>query len=238
MSAVEGSSSRVVKRKMADDPVEKSAKRSRTEHKPPDISSSIPRVPPLAAIYETLAPKYEVATTVITSSSSIQKKVGMILEHLGRFDWTNTSGRPGLVFLWSRSETCSKMVSIGEIAKRRMHEKDQKWYQYCRIQTDHSTALPPTRRLAQAPSRKNRGRPVRSRQRQNEDDSEEDDFEPMLTPFERAVMRQPVVNTVHYMSLFLSRMPIPELEQDGHYASRTNETLIDYERQRRPKHVA
>jgi hypothetical protein len=118
------------------------------------------------------------------------------------------------------------MISIAEIAKREM-EKEQtepasdgekgepsrvsgrgRWFQYIALGEE-----------LQQRSRTS-DNAIRDTDTGGEDDDEDDDFEVMKTPFERAIERRPMVRGVPVMSLFLSRSPIPELKKQ--YGEQTN----------------
>lgn len=220
------------KRKSVDEAAaDNTSKKTRSNDTRPVSIMTVPSAPSLLATYELLQPKYEVATARIASYTSINKKVSLILDHLGRFDWTDMSVKAGLVFLWCSPEACSKMVSVGEIAKRRMHEKDQKWYQYCRVQADSSESRAVLQRLQAPEGSPGQGRSKAENEALEADD--EDDFEQMLVPFVRDAMRQPISQSIPHVSLFLSRVPIPELKDNGHYSLRTNESIIEHERKKR-----
>lgn len=180
-------------------------------------TSSIPRTLPMHPhedILGELQKKYKVLDTSVISSSKIEKKVSSILAHLGRFDFVDLAVLPGIMMLHARASDTGKMTSVIELVKRRIGESHQPWYQYNRLYEVSSEGRP-----KQQPSQTVIEETVLG---ENEDDGEDDDFEMMDTPFERALREKPVAETMPYMSIFLSRIPVPELQAKSYITIQSN----------------
>lgn len=179
---------------------------------------------PHEEVLEELKGKYSVATGSVISSSKINKKVTQVLAHLGHVDLFNQTSTPGVMMVHARANDANKMVTVMEIAKRHMNQAGQPWYQYNRV-------------YEVADGRGSRGKPNGRAADQTviEDtvlgggdaDEEEDDFEPVKTTFERAIEEKPAEETkTTYMSIFLSRVPMPELQSKAYITLQTNEADI------------
>jgi hypothetical protein len=95
--------------------------------KPDDISVVLKEILPA------LAGRYDVRNLCIKSASAINRKVETALEHLSRVDMLDNKVLPGVVVAYARAPVAGKLVSVMEIAKRRIREGEQKWYQYNRV---------------------------------------------------------------------------------------------------------
>ncbi|XXH03491.1 hypothetical protein Hte_009896 [Hypoxylon texense] len=158
--------------------------------------------------------KYEVQVQSVISSSKIQKKVTSVLRHLtappNSDATTSAAQKIRVAVLRAKASDAGKLISIAEIAKRELAKgKDdgRNWFQYISLgeeikeipRDDGNTIIEETRLGG------------------GEDD---DDFETMKTPFERAVEGQPRLRGVPIMSLFLCRASIEELKR--RYGEQTN----------------
>lgn len=191
-------------------------------------TSTIPRTLPMQPheeLLQELKGKYNIATTSVISSSKINKKVTSVLSHLGQVDLFNPQSRPGVMMLHARDKDASKMVTVMELAKRRMTEAAQPWFQYNRI---YQIAEEPKARISKL---SNRGKGVNQTVindtilggNEDEVEDEEDAFEPVENSFEQAVRDKPAVESKStYMSMFLSRVPIPELQAKAFISLQTN----------------
>lgn len=191
---------------------------------------------PLQSLFSDLSPKYDIKSLSVISSSSISKRVDSALQHLSRFDLYDSSILPGIVLLYARSNSANKLITIAETVRRRIHEGGQKWYQYNRLyemewaarQPQTSTANPTTR--DKKPVVTLVEDTIMSVEGQDqEDDEEDDDFETMQprTVFERAVHGEERVRPTACMSIFLSRIPVPELKTMENFAVQSNEEHIN-----------
>lgn len=183
---------------------------------------------PHAAVLAELRPRRDVLVLSVISSSKMEKRIAAILGHLGRSPLADPSEPaaaqgasaaaapppPGAVLLHARSADSGKLISIAEIAKRRMREGFYRegpqsdgrtaalaWYQYNRLY-DVQTEVKKGHE-----NNENRG--------ENEDNEEQDEdgFEPMPQRFQEAVGDAAAGQTVTrtYMSIILSRVALPEL---------------------------
>ncbi|KAI1465962.1 uncharacterized protein F4812DRAFT_460941 [Daldinia caldariorum] len=173
---------------------------------------------------QALESKYDVRVHSIISSSKIQKKVASILQHLtdhaaGKTKTeteTETGRGSGVVVLRAKAPDTGKLVSIAEIAKRELGKRhgDARvtWFQYIALSEE----------LKERP--RNDGNTIIEETKLGGTgaggDGNDDDFEIMKTPFERAIEGQPRWRGIPVMSLFLSPVPIEELKK--RYGEQTN----------------
>ncbi|KAJ4422506.1 hypothetical protein N0V82_002840 [Gnomoniopsis sp. IMI 355080] len=199
---------------------------SRKQRRVGPSNSTIPRTLPTEPHEELLAGlkgKYDIITTSVISSSKINKKVTAVLSHLGHVDLFSQDSRPGIMMLHARAADASKMVTVMEIAKRRMGEIGQVWYQYNRVYEVAEEA-----RGSKPYSNSNGagwsdGTQIVVEDTVLDDDDEDDSFEPVETPLDLAVRDKPVTESKNtYMSIFLSRVPMPELQAKASITLQTN----------------
>ncbi|TLD06749.1 uncharacterized protein PgNI_08239 [Pyricularia grisea] len=205
----------------------KNNKKQRTGPSNSHIPSRLPLEPHEAIIAE-LRPRYDIATFSVISSTSMSKRIDQILTHLGRFHPSDMAILPGAALLHARSRDAAKMVSLTELVRRRIHEEGQKWFQYNRLYevdveaSEETTVIEET--VLHGVS----------------DDLDEDGFEVAATEraavapnvFERAVMGRPKTEHALYMSVFLSRVPIPELRAKSFITEQTNSAIINQQQKR------
>jgi hypothetical protein len=173
--------------------------------------------------------KYSIATASVVGSSKINKKVEQVLSHLGHIDLFSQTSTPGVIMVHARANDANKMVTVMEIAKRRMNQAGQPWYQYNRV-------------YEVADGRQSRGKPNSVGADQTiientildggtgdntDSDGDDDAFEPVDTAFQRAIQEKPAEEPkTTYMSIFLSRAPMPELQSKAYITLQTNATEI------------
>jgi hypothetical protein len=122
----------------------------------------------------------------IISSSHIQQKVTRTLEVLA-------PGTARVVKLHARGGAAAKMISVVEIAKREMARYGGEWFQYSMV--------------GQVVDEQKVKGEVEER------DGEEEGFETMKTPFERANEGRAKVRASPVMTVYLSRVRIEELRK-------------------------
>jgi hypothetical protein len=210
-----------------------SLKKARVDAAVQPLQPSPVLLQPLSDLIADLKPKYEVKILSVLSSTSINKRVDSILQHLGRFHAWDRSVLPGVVLLHARSSATNKLITVAEIVRRRVQESDQMWFQYNLM---HETVL-----AKQADQQKPR-QPEDVSAVENTfmpvDDKEEDDedyFETMQADaaFETAVHGQPKAKKLGHTSIFLSRVPVTELASKPNVATQTNKEYINYLTQKR-----
>ncbi|KAI2463620.1 hypothetical protein F4781DRAFT_113937 [Annulohypoxylon bovei var. microspora] len=155
-----------------------------------------------AKILQAVESKYEVQIHSIISSSKIQKKVTAILRHLA-----SSATKTTVSILRAKASDAGKLVSVAEIAKREVEKQTDSgrvWFQYIALGEE----------LKEIP--RDEGNTVIEETRLGDDD----DYEIMKTPFERAIEGQPRLRGVPIMSLFLSQVSIEELKK--RYREQTN----------------
>ncbi|KKY33643.1 hypothetical protein UCDDA912_g06353 [Diaporthe ampelina] len=181
---------------------------------------------PHEELLQELKGKYSIATTSVIGSSKINKKVTQVLSHLGHVDLFSQTSVPGVMMVHARAHDANKMVTIMEIAKRQMNQAGQPWYQYNRVYEvadGRGARCNPTGRGADQTFVENT---VLGGEDASEDD-EEDAFEPVETAFELAIREKPAEETkATYMSIFLSRVPMPELQSKAYITLQTNGAKI------------
>ncbi|KAG8168809.1 hypothetical protein KVR01_001558 [Diaporthe batatas] len=202
-----------------------SNKRQRVERSTSTISSTLPMHPHEELLQE-LQGKYSIATATVISSSKINKKVTQVLSHLGHVDLFSQTSTPGVMMVHARANDANKMVTVMEIAKRQMNHAGHPWFQYNRV-------------YEVADGRGSRGKSNGRGADQTiiedtvlgvedaDEDDEEDAFEPFKTTFERAIQEKPSEEPrTTYMSIFLSRVPMPELQSKAYITLQTNAAEI------------
>ncbi|KAI7923692.1 hypothetical protein M0657_005008 [Pyricularia oryzae] len=202
-------------------------KKQRTGPSNSRIPSRLPLEPHEAVLTE-LRPRYDIATFSVISSTSMSKRIEQILTHLGRFHPSDMAVLPGAALLHARSRDAAKMVSLTELICRRIHEEGQKWFQYNRLYEVDVEASEETTVIEETVLRG------------VSDDLDEDVFEIAATEravaapnvFERAVMGRPKTEHALYMSVFLSRVPIPELRAKSFITEQTNSAAINQQQRR------
>ncbi|KAI1093150.1 hypothetical protein F5B19DRAFT_451305 [Rostrohypoxylon terebratum] len=183
------------KRKRADTEPIHSIKRARPENIVNPSSTED------AKILQTVQSKYEVQVHSIISSSKIQKKVTAVLRHL-----TSSATKTTISVLRAKASDAGKLISIAEIAKRELANKTgdgNVWFQYIALGEE----------LKETP--RSEGNTIIE-----ETKLDDDDFEVMKTPFERAIESQPRLRGIPIMSLFLCRTSVEELKK--RYGEQTN----------------
>lgn len=208
-------------------------------------TATVPRTLPMDphdALLEELKGKYVILVATVISSSKIEKKITTVLDHLGHIDMFDPACVPGVMMLHARAGDTSKMVTVMETAKRRMGQLGQKWYQYNRVyevakelddKGDNSNAI-------SSGGDGEGGTQTVIDDTMFMDGNEEDDdnkaFEPTksifdvtLQPtrslFDLTLQDKPATDTKKknvYMSIFLSRVPMPELQDKPSFTLQTN----------------
>ncbi|TVY32564.1 hypothetical protein LSUB1_G007382 [Lachnellula subtilissima] len=147
-----------------------------------------------------LASTHDVLRMSIISSTQMEKKVTAILKHL------DTPDKVAVVMLHSKAKVASKLISIVEIAKREITAGGGKWFQYNVVEGV-------LEEQSEGEHGENEGG-VKLGEVENidvEDKEEEESFETMKTPFERAIEGKPKVRAVPGMTTYLSRIRIERL---------------------------
>jgi len=167
---------------------------------PPASATNVP------AAIAGLEATHTITSINIISSSHIQQKVTRILEILATFSFVPGS-KPNIVLLTSKASVASKMISITEIAKREIAQKGGKWFQYNVIEAS----------MVEQPVLPGNGKGGFWDPKKDVDamEIEEDEsaFEPMKTPFERAIEGRPKVRATPSMSIYLSRIRVESLKK-------------------------
>ncbi|KAI1808175.1 hypothetical protein F4811DRAFT_340060 [Daldinia bambusicola] len=162
---------------------------------------------------QALESKYDVRVHSVISSSKIQKKVASILQHLTDNAASKTKTGRSVVVLRAKAPDTGKLVSIAEIAKRELGKRTdgaRVWFQYIALGEE----------LKERP--RNEGNTIIEETKLGgTGGGDEDDFEIMKTPFERAIEGQPRWRGIPVMSLFLSPVSIEELKK--RYGEQTND---------------
>ncbi|KAL2071609.1 hypothetical protein VTL71DRAFT_12844 [Oculimacula yallundae] len=164
----------------------------------------------------------------VISSSNISKKVSRILEILSPQSHSKEGGGDAkdkgkgkvmgkdVVMLYAKAPVACKLVSIVEIVKREVAKEGGKWFAYCGV----GEVVAPRAALISPPlgkeKKKGSGHFEDSEgggEGEREESAEEEAFEVMKTPFERALESEarPKVRAMPVMSLYLSRGRIESL---------------------------
>ncbi|KAI5462529.1 hypothetical protein BGZ63DRAFT_423781 [Mariannaea sp. PMI_226] len=183
----------VAKRKRSTNSSTKSvSKRSRTESAHRANPSLIS---PHELIIAELAPKYDVLTLSIISSTQIRKRIISVTKHL-----LSDTEKPRVVLLHARTADVHKLITVVERCKRVLAEESRTWYHY--------------NQLFDLPDEPKKEDIIEETvlQREGDDGSESDDFEVMHSRFEDAVLPPRSTRTTKSMRIFLSIAAIPELK--------------------------
>ncbi|EFX03891.1 hypothetical protein CMQ_819 [Grosmannia clavigera kw1407] len=163
---------------------------------------------PHAAVLADLRPRHDVLVLSVLSSSKMEKRIASVLSHLGKPSLATPPTPLGIVLLHARSADSGKLLSVAEIAKRRIREG---FYREGVQSEDHTTALAwyQYNRLYDVQTEVKEGH-----SNEEEDENEDEDgFQPMPQQFRAAIgdatAKQTVTKT--YMSIILSRVALPEL---------------------------
>lgn len=199
---------------------------SRKQRRVGPSTSTIPRSLPTEPHEELLAElkgKYEIMTASVISSSKINSKVTAVLSHLGHVDLFSQESRPGVMMLHARANDASKMVTVMEIAKRRMGEIGQVWYQYNRVYEVADSQSNKAGATSNGERRPQGTYTVIEDTIRVDEDEDDDSFEPINTPLDLAIRDKPTTEPRNtYMSVFLSRVPMPELQTKAFITLQTN----------------
>jgi hypothetical protein len=163
--------------------------------------------------------KCDVEVYSIISSHKIQKRVSTVLRHLAGPSPDITPTKPRVVVLRAKSHDAGKLISVAEIAKRELakHANNQGyWYQY--ITLGEVTVEHPRRHEEDATVVEETS--IGNGSDRSLETSEQDGFEVMKTPFERATKGRPTVRTIPTINLFLSRVSIESLKRQ--FGEQTN----------------
>jgi len=87
-----------------------------------------------------LESKYNVINLNVISSSQISNRTTLVINHLTTEH--NEGSRSVLCRLHAKSDVVSKLISIIEIAKRELHAKNIKVYQYSSLSSETTTRKP------------------------------------------------------------------------------------------------
>ncbi|KAL5321872.1 hypothetical protein ACEPPN_009835 [Leptodophora sp. 'Broadleaf-Isolate-01'] len=214
-----------------------STKAEAPQDNPANSSLSLP-IP----IFPGLEDSHTVTTMSIISSSHITKKVSRILELLsispsspseegegngkssGKDKGRGKEKKDSVVMMYAKAPVVSKVVSVAEIVKREIGKEGGKWFSYC--------AVGEVIRERGEQDRNGKGgrEKIQGQERGKEnvdegegsEEEEEEAFELMKTPFERALESEgkPKVRAMPVMSLYLSRVRIEGLRKA--YGEQTN----------------
>ena len=187
---------------------------------------------------------YEIITMSILSSSKIEQKVRNLLLRMSEVDYENNKAKPRVVKLHAKGDVAGKMVSIVEIAKAEIWKENRKLYQYNGLHGEISElkVKKPKRtgigQLVAEGSEEHPGLEDSSGEAINESekntlgtvdqsdddlemvDATEDAFEtmaPLSRGYEPPEARRKV-RAYPVLTIYLSRVPIPELRDRYGYA--------------------
>jgi len=184
--------------------------------------------------------KYALATMAVNSSSKINQKVRNLISHMEKFSFADLKAKPGLVILHAKADVASKLVSIVEIAKREIEQEKGRWWQYSGV-TGRLEELKAREKKNNDPG-KIEGRTIKqwqedprsgghkgvaareemateveagpkakSRTQSAASAEEEEAFQTMANLGN--VGNRPKMRAVPIMSIYMARVPIPELKE-------------------------
>lgn len=145
-----------------------------------------------------------------------------MLSHLGHIDMWDIECVPGVVMLHARAGEANKLVTVMELAKRRLTESGYKWYQYNRVyEVAEERRVEGTKKNDGTDHSKNKTTDdslmviddTLLEKEEGDEDDEADAFEPIKTLMDLTIQDKPATESKNaYMSVFLSRVPMPELK--------------------------
>ena len=181
-----------------------------------------------------LQAKYEFATMSIISSVKMEQKIRVLLSHLARFNYADVHCKPGVVALHAKAPVAGKMISIVEIAKREIQNAKGQWWQYSRC---HGELLEWKQKAARvvkgtgvtAGAEREMGDAqglLPSRTSEANDSMEVDGVDEEEAAFETMspkkvaehIEARKKVRAVPIMTIYMSRVPIPEFKSIYGYA--------------------
>jgi hypothetical protein len=159
---------------------------------------------PHSSIISLLAPKYDVLTASIISSTRIRNRIVRATEHTRQYNPASDSGqgqsRP-VVLLHARPREACKLITVVEQCKRILKKEGRPFYQYNQL-----FDLPPEAKKPEIVE-------ATVLQDAEDEESEEDDFEVMESRFEQAIQPPPDTKVIKSLRIFIAPMPVPELKQ-------------------------
>ena len=184
--------------------------------------------------------RYAFATMSISSSSKIIQKVRSLRKHLDKFSFVDLKAKPGVVALSAKANMASKMISVVEIVKRESEKEGGRLYQYSRLESllaELKEKMPKVEKEAEKSGSK--GKTLREWQAaqdksvevslqsakiavEMEEQDKVDEEEAFETAAEKGsrdqakgsnVEERKKVRAVPTMTIYLSRVPVPELKQ-------------------------
>ena len=159
-----------------------------------------------------------VVTMQIISSSKMSAKIARSLETLvlGKINLADVKCKAGLVVMYAKAATASKLVSVVEVVKREIGQKGEKWYQYNSLS---ETMLVIPRKSPKFPKSDNKK--AQEKEDAIEIDGEDEAyFETMKTKQERVLEGTDRLRAVPVLTVYLSKMPIEKLRVK--YGEQTN----------------
>lgn len=188
---------------------------STSQHTSPDTRLPItgnrsPATTTVPAVGDAWKQAFSIEEMSIITASSIQKKVTRAVDAImGR-----TPEKNAVVELRAKGPATSKMITVVEIAKRQIGQKGEKWFQYNKVEQ----VLAERKEGGKNAEKKEMGTKTKKDENPTEQDGEdeqsgEEDFETMKTPFERAHEGTVKVRAVPVMTIYLTHTRIEELRK-------------------------
>lgn len=221
---------------------------SADQHTPPrkqrrvgPSNSTIPRTLPMAPHEDVLAElkgKYVILTASIISSSNIHKKVDQVLDHLGFINMMDPDCLPGVMMVHARARDINKLVTVMEKCKHRLSERKERWFQYNRVyevaeeqgggkkkenihngDSDNGCSASGTGAAVDDTI-------MGAQEEQDQDGA----FEPTRSLHDLTLRDRPTaeLNKNAFISIFLARVPMPELRAKPSFTEQNNEVEISY----------
>jgi len=164
-----------------------------------------------------LRPRYDIKTMSVMPSTSIKKHVDKALDHLSQLSACEQSVLPGVVFFSASLNASNKLITIGELVRRRIGESDQKWYQYNVLnETEYEDALV-----------------VEETVMALDVDTGEDYFETLEPSIQDLAVTPTKVRRKSYVSVLFSRVPLDEIKNHPAISTQTNEADMDLLRRKK-----
>jgi hypothetical protein len=159
-----------------------------------------------------LESEYEFTSINIISSSHVQQKVNQALGILSVYPAISPAN-PAVVMLQSKGPVAAKLITIAEITKREIGQNGGKWFQYNKVDSVMEEKKVNSKREKGEKVNAESPKDSAAMEVDGEEDPESEDeaFETMKTPFERAIEGRPKIRSVPVMTLYLSRVRVDNL---------------------------
>lgn len=191
-------------------------------------------------IYEVLPPdlahlqaKYKFISMSIISSSKIQQKVRTLLNHLETFRNIGAQAKPGIVTMHAKADTASKLVTIIEIVKKNVTQREGRCWQYSRVHGQQNELKGKKRKRInieetgtvgkseEIPAAEGDADTTRGTNLVSDGEANEESFEMMEDKKQKSgqsIEGRKKIRAIPVITIYMSSVPVPELKELYGYA--------------------